>query len=878
MGEETSGTAVLQVEWFGRRAGALGTTGWVLAALAVAFAGFSQLTPPGLATDATISDLGILLATGYAAISCWWTSRAIRAPREARAWQLMAAAALVGSTAAIYWTYHEVLLGREMPAYPPAGVLVLACYPLAFAGLLQLAPAGRGQLVSAFDALLFTLGAAGVSWQNLIAPLLAQSGDPALALVSIAPPVGDLLLVFALVSLFTRLPSRSARPHFALMLAGGFCLVAADTVFAVLLLGERYVSGSPSDALWLLGYALVGLAAQSRARQSAQSSGPTAEPAIDGRALNLRIALPYAALPAAAYMAFVDTRQAPVGAPPFADTSPTLLFAALLVGLVFARQFLTLLENRQLNLTLAREREDLARRTAQLAALNQAAARLGNCTSLASVLSVGLKLACETLDLPGGLVWLAGHSGQPEPASRRGLLDDEASLLCRLAAGSEGRAAVVSLPRADSSRAMGRVLASALVAPVVASGQILGALVLCGFGDGPAGGPADLQFAEAMGAQLGQAVEEARRYEEARELADRDPVTHLLNHRAFHERLERELARSELHREPTSVVMMDLDGLKLFNDTYGHQAGDEVLRQVARTLAETARSGDALGRYGGDEFVALLPATPRENASALAERLIQAIALHPFIAPDGSAVPIKLSFGIATYPDDASRGLELIAYADANLYASKHRGGDRAAGGERSRDLASVLPHDGPLSMLTGLVAAADGKDHYTRRHSEEVTVHALRLACALGLPDATLQTLTLAGLLHDVGKIGVPDHILRKPGKLTEEEQAAIKRHVPLAELLIKGVPGIADVAEVLAAVGSHHERIDGGGYPRGLRGADIPLLGRILAVADAYSAMTMDRPYRAGLTPEAARAELRRVAGSQLDPELVERFLELI
>lgn len=181
----------------------------------------------------------------------------------------------------------------------------------------------------------------------------------------------------------------------------------------------------------------------------------------------------------------------------------------------------------------------------------------------------------------------------------------------------------------------------------------------------------------------------------------------------------------------------------------------------------------------------------------------------------------------------------------------------------------------GNFGVLDGLVTAVDNKDHYTRQHSEEVTSYAMNIAEAIGLSKEAQRTLRIAGLLHDVGKIGVPDRILRKPARLEGDEADIIEKHVSLGEIMIKDVP---DTVAVVAAVGSHHERFDGGGYPRGQRGYDIPFLGRILAVADAYSAMTTDRPYRKALSEEQASAELLAAAGSQLDPELVHTFLTLL
>ena len=232
-----------------------------------------------------------------------------------------------------------------------------------------------------------------------------------------------------------------------------------------------------------------------------------------------------------------------------------------------------------------------------------------------------------------------------------------------------------------------------------------------------------------------------------------------------------------------------------------------------------------------------------------------------------------MSYGIATFPFDGASPSEILAAADANLYRSKRQGGDfiTASGSSDTSRPAAV----GTFSVLDGLVTTVDKKDHYTRQHSDNVTEHTLALAAKMGLSLETQRSLRVAALLHDVGKLGVPDRILRKPAGLTDGEFETIKTHVTLGELIIQGIP---NQQEVLSAVTTHHERFDGKGYPKGLAGTQIPLLGRILAVTDAYSAMTVDRPYRKALSAGEAKAELKRVAGTQLDPKIVEVFLEVL
>jgi putative nucleotidyltransferase with HDIG domain len=280
-----------------------------------------------------------------------------------------------------------------------------------------------------------------------------------------------------------------------------------------------------------------------------------------------------------------------------------------------------------------------------------------------------------------------------------------------------------------------------------------------------------------------------------------------------------------------------------------------------------------VGRFGGDEFIAILPGSDIEEAVSVVERLRSAVSGHRFQVDGGRELPLSMSYGIAAYPSDGRTASELLAAADANLYRSKQMGGSNIT--VTQADEAGTSSAMGSFTVLDGLVTAVDNKDHYTRQHSDDVTRHALALASKLGLSLETQRSLRVAAILHDVGKVGVPDQILRKPADLTEEEAEVVRQHVTLGELIINGIP---NQEEVLSAVSCHHERFDGKGYPRGLKGMEIPLLGRILAVTDAYSAMTTDRPYRKALSDSEARAELRRIAGTQLDPRIVRAFIETL
>lgn len=373
---------------------------------------------------------------------------------------------------------------------------------------------------------------------------------------------------------------------------------------------------------------------------------------------------------------------------------------------------------------------------------------------------------------------------------------------------------------------------------------------------------------ETLMEQMAPSLENTLRFRRAHDLASRDPLTGLLNHRAQQERLDEELARAGRHHHPVAVIMLDLDNFKMFNDTYGHPGGDRILRAVAEILKFEARGSDSVGRYGGDEFMLVLPETGAEGALALIERVQSRLAvLHRELGFAGAA-PLATSAGLAVFPADASRREELVALADAALYVSKRGGGRPVAVNEHETRTEPSKRGRGGFEVLAELVRAIDAKDGYTQHHSEIVAEAALLLAESLGLSPDQHEALRVAGLLHDVGMIGVPPDVLRKVAPLTETEWKQLREHILCGELLVRGAP---ELVSSIDPVMHHHERWDGRGYPRGLAGDAVPLLGRILSVAEAYAAMVQDRPRGQRLSSEEVIAQLRGGASTQFDPELV-------
>lgn len=391
---------------------------------------------------------------------------------------------------------------------------------------------------------------------------------------------------------------------------------------------------------------------------------------------------------------------------------------------------------------------------------------------------------------------------------------------------------------------------------------------------------ADREFVEldrsvlnAVGSSIGGALRNIRMVSEVRKMVDRDPITGLLNHRSIHLRLNAELERSTLEERPFAVLKMDLDNFKLFNDTYGHTAGDDVLKRVSAVLKRTCRESDVVARYGGDEFMVLLPDTNVRQALRCAERIQAGLARERFRCQDSASLPIGFSYGIATFPEDGAEIPVLVSVADTHLLQSRSEGGNRITARGATRTDSTLIYARG-FDLFRAMITAVDNKDGYTRRHSEEVTEYSMEIARELALGEEMLQAIQLSGILHDVGKIGVPDEILRKPGHLTEEEFSIMAQHPVFGALIVGALPGME---VVVLGVRHHHERWDGRGYPDRLAGEEIPQIGRIMAVADAYSAMTTSRPYRKGMPDRQALGEIERGLGTQFDPEVGRVFLNI-
>ncbi|TMB85562.1 MAG: diguanylate cyclase, partial [Chloroflexi bacterium] len=323
------------------------------------------------------------------------------------------------------------------------------------------------------------------------------------------------------------------------------------------------------------------------------------------------------------------------------------------------------------------------------------------------------------------------------------------------------------------------------------------------------------------------------------EATQRDPLTGLLNHGAVVARLADLVETVRRDAGSVGVALLDVDNFTLLNETHGHPSGDAVLRGVADLLGDDEAQTTVAARYGPDEFLVVQTGASATDVERSVVDLRARLTDVTVQFGDSERLPVTVSVGIAALPEHAASVTELLSQATVALQEAKASGGDavRTVAARRARPVA------GSFDVLQGLVIAVDTKDRYTKRHSDDVARYAVFLAKRLGLDKETLATVRVSGLLHDVGKIGIPDSLLRKPSKLTAQEFDVFKQHVALGDSIVRDLPNLEAVR---AGIRHHHERWDGRGYLEGLEAEEIPLIGRIMAVADAFSAMTTTRPYR--------------------------------
>jgi diguanylate cyclase (GGDEF)-like protein/putative nucleotidyltransferase with HDIG domain len=459
---------------------------------------------------------------------------------------------------------------------------------------------------------------------------------------------------------------------------------------------------------------------------------------------------------------------------------------------------------------------------------------------------------------------------------------------------------------------------SAIALPVTYAEHLLGVLYVessepCEFGE------EEVLLLRTLADLFAGGLNNALTFQKAQEQAITDGLTGVKTHRYLMEALSSEWKRSTRANRPFALVLMDLDRFKFVNDFYGHLEGDVVLQRVGHILEQNCRRSDVVARYGGDEFVILMPETTVEQARQLASKLRGWVASDPLLRDKN----ITASFGIAGFPVHGSTPQELIQVADSSMYLSKHQGGNSVSSAEEggpgdtkrwkkdvleaylgvtlkrlfstgpeafdevyrrleqfTRSLAEqsggeaadTLP-EAVVETVTSLALAIDAKDHYTQGHSQKVSAYAVVIAKALGMSEPEVEEIRLAALLHDIGKVGIPETILNKSGPLDAAEWETMKTHTELGAKILEP---LQTMDKIRLMVRHHHEFYDGTGYPDRLEGEKIPYGARLIAIADAYDTITSERTYKKARTSEDAFRELERCAANQFDPKLVQLFVQ--
>ena len=771
----------------------------------------------------------------------------IRGPRRSL-WALMVVnVSLAWAASAVGLANAVVGVGGDQAAFY-LGSLASLCL-LGAIGAFAVAALRRASVTALIDVVIVAITVCALGTLFVIAPGM-RDGDPLLTGVAALDIAALLLAALAAVV------QRGASERRVLLPLVGGCAAATvgDCLVSATAAGQIAAGPALTAVLWAVaGYAFA-VAADSERGGDASGEVPARD--VSDRGIYARALLPLAVILG------LQALGALLWAGGHLESWEATALAVVLVvqvALAFFRQAHLLVDNRRAVACERAAREEAQRRNQELEALTALATTMTQTLEEAPI----AEQALSVLHLAARATSSALHA--------RG---DGGLYGLRAAAGDwQSEKAWPGTPRDDSRAGETRGGRAIVRFEVSARGTRIGTVTLVRRAAHPFG-DRELELLGLLVDEMAVALQNARDYRERLEQAIRDPLTGLYNRRFLFEALDKEVARAERYGNEVSLVIFDVDDFKRVNDDHGHATGDDVLRAIGHAADSVIRPTDSFARIGGEEFALLLPETSQLDALLIAERVRTAISRRAIL--DDRRVTV--SGGIASCPHDASERDVLHRRADAALYWAKRNGKDICAVAsevaDSTADGESDRERDGMLAHLYALVAGIDAQHLHTRDHSENVAAYAVALGQALGLERERIVRLRRAALLHDVGKVAIPRAILEKPSKLTADEFEHMKLHAAVGATMLAH----AGLREEATWVRHHHERVDGGGYPDGIGGDDIPLEARIIFVADSFEAMTSDRPYQAGIPVEAAVAELRRCAGGQFQPEIVETLARLL
>ena len=431
----------------------------------------------------------------------------------------------------------------------------------------------------------------------------------------------------------------------------------------------------------------------------------------------------------------------------------------------------------------------------------------------------------------------------------------------------------------DSEKEVINTMETELIIPIHHMEELVGLVVISARTDDTPYSYGETEFLTIIVNNAAAIIENAKTIESIQKQSITDELTKLYNHRYFQDTVNKWIKEERYSR--FGLAMIDIDQFKIYNDLYGHASGDVALKRIAEIIQTVTTENEMLVRFGGEEFVVLFPDYSEEEVYARAERIRETVESEFLLSKDIREF-LTVTIGISSYSLNGQTLKELITKADRAVHQGKQSGRNKTINYREEHDEENNQNtevqqkiKDAFLSSIYALAATIDAKDHYTYGHSSNVSLLSAALAKEAGFDDSEIELVKNAGLLHDIGKVGIPESVLSKPGFLTPQEYEVMQGHVVQSINIIKHIPNLIDTVPVVI---SHHERYDGKGYPRGIKGESIPVLGRVICIADSFDAMTTDRPYRKGLSLEQAVYELKKNSGTQFDPNLVEVFINMV